>query len=207
MSAQGPRSGIVQPHWEFQNPGRTASVVVNEGFVAFQTTAYETFDKFFEETQAAVNVVAQAVEGLLVQRVGLRYVDLIRPRAGESWTDYLRDGLHGLSTPAFLPDTVEHIHQTVGKTEVGTMVVRVLQNRKGSALPPDLTIHNLVLPPHARDLGSALTTVVDMDHYRDDLTDDYSRDRLSELGWQLKNTLYETFVDRVATDHAMQVWE
>ena len=63
----------------------------------------------FEEAQTAVDVVAgdKPSRDLLVQRMGLRLRQISSsPRAGEDHrTDYLRDGLHGLSAPAFLPDT------------------------------------------------------------------------------------------------------
>jgi uncharacterized protein (TIGR04255 family) len=206
ISPQGPKSNI-RPHWEFQNPERTSSVVVNDGFVVFQTTAYDTFDDFFQHLQAAVDIVADVASGLLVQRVGLRYVDLIRPGPSESWKDYLREGLHGFDSPLFQPETIERIHQTVARTAAGTMVVRIVQNRQGVPLPADVTVHNLAVPPHAQNLGSALATIVDMDHYREDLLEDYKPERLSETAWQLKNRIYETFTDYVVTKHAMEVWE
>jgi len=206
FSPQGPKSTI-RPHWEFQNPQRTASVVVNDGFVVFQTTAYDTFDAFYEQLQAAVDVVSNAASGLLIQRVGLRYVDLIRPNEDESWTDYLRPGLHGFTSPILRPETVERVHQTVGRTEAGTMVVRILQNRQGAALPADLAVHNLAVPSHAQNMGSVLATIVDMDHYREELVEDYEPARLGEIAWQLKNGIYETFTDFVVTKHAMEVWE
>ena len=87
------------------------------------------------------------------------------------------------------------------------MVVRILQNRQGTPLPADLAVHNLAVPAHAQNIGSALATIVDMDHYREDLVEDYGPERLSEIAWQLKNGIYETFTDHVVTKHAMEVWE
>jgi hypothetical protein len=59
-----------------------------------------TFDRFSKSLRLALEVVGDAAKPALIERIGLRYIDLIRPRPNESWTAYLKQGLHGLSPQA-----------------------------------------------------------------------------------------------------------
>jgi len=206
VTNQGPKM-VVQPHWEFQEKDRTASVVVNPGFAVLQTTKYDTFDKFMPRLLEAINIIDSVVKGILVQRVGLRYINLIRPRTGESWQDYLRQELHGINNPPFKSDTVEQTHQTSGETENGKLVLRLWQNRSGVALPPDLAVHQLAVPPKAQNLGSNLATIVDIDHYQEGLSEDYSEELLTKICWSLQNEIKELFEDSIATPKALEAWE
>jgi len=61
-----------RPQWEFLTKDRTTSVIVNEGFVVLQTTAYDDFEAFLAAVADATEIVSSVVGGLLVQRVGLR---------------------------------------------------------------------------------------------------------------------------------------
>ena len=57
FTAQGSKA-TAHPHWEFQNQDRTESVVINPGFLVFQTTKYDVFEQFLpkitESTETAL---------------------------------------------------------------------------------------------------------------------------------------------------------
>jgi len=200
--AQGSR----QSNFEFQNALRTESVVINEGFVVYQTSAYDTFETFLPRLQQAADVVGEATGGLTVQRVGLRYIDLIRPTAGLKREDFLRSSLHGVVSPCF-EGPMEQLHQTAAKTRTGKMIIRLWQNSSGAALPPDLVVHNLALPGHAQDIGNADVAIIDMDHYCDDLVEDYDPHSMHAIAWDLKNDIAQAFQDSVVTERALEAWQ
>jgi uncharacterized protein (TIGR04255 family) len=192
-------------HWEFMAKDRRSSVVVTEGFVVLQTTAYDDFESFVEQLKTVVSTVDQTVGGLLVQRVGLRYVDAIVPQEGETWRAYVRPCLHGFESPLFEEDGVLRLHQTVAQTAVGTMLVRLHQNRDGAVLPPDLGTGALKAPVGKAKSGET-TTLVDIDHFH--LCDsEYDQSRFEDVAWKLKEASYEVFADHVVTEHALKVWE
>lgn len=197
----------IKEHWEFQNAERTASVVVNEGFVVFQTTAYDTFETFLPKIQEAASIVSKEVNGVFMERVGLRYINLIRPQVGKSWKSYIREGLRGIESPYLLANSTEDLHQTTGLTEVGNLILRIWQNRQGQALPPDLLFHQLLVPENARNIGQDESiALIDMDHIQERLVEDYSNERLSQIGWALKNGLYDIFTSHVVTPEALEAW-
>ncbi len=197
---------VVRPHWEFLSKDRTTSVVVNEGFVVVQTTMYDDFEAFLKAVADATEVVSSVVGALLIQRIGLRYVDLIRPREGESWEKYIQPGLCGFASNHFIADTALRLHQTVTGTPQGTMFVRLLQNRERAILPPDLASQSLLFPRVSPPAPDELLTVVDIDHFHESEPDDFERSRLERIAWELKNTSYEVFTDSIVTDHALEVW-
>lgn len=200
---QGPKSSI-NWRWEFLSKERTHSVVVNEGFAVVQTSAYTDFDEFQKRVLDAVQTISDVVGGLLVTRIGLRYVDLIRPLEGETWDVYVQPGMRGFSGKQYSTPPLQ-LHQVTGATPAGQMHVRLLQNRKGVFLPPDLVPEGLAfrIPEQA---PNELFTILDIDHFTE-LSTDFDRDLLQQKFWQLKNIAHKTFMHELVTDHALKVWE
>ena len=126
---------VEQQRWEYRNRDETWSVMVTQDNVIVQTTAYTRFEEFAERLRSAVDTVLAESEhdGLgVVHRVGLRYIDAVRPSVGNGFRFYLRPGLHGVPDEVFQPGRhLLHV-ESRGRTAVGgrpgTMVVRVVQN-------------------------------------------------------------------------------
>lgn len=201
---------IEQERWEYRTRDERWSITVLHDSVILQTTAYERFEGFAAPLEQAVRTVLEKTEQSqfgLVERIGLRYVDLIRPRAGEDYREYLRPGFHGVADEAFRARShrlhVESIgHTAVGDIE-GTMIIRVVQNDQGFDLPPDL----LGGAPQ-RELQTRpgdLITLLDMDHFVQGKFD-------ADPGWvitrayELHDHLVETFHTHVVTEKAIEVW-
>ena len=166
------RVQLVEQHrWEYRNREgeETWSILVTEDSVILQTTAYTRFERFAERLQSAVNTVLTESEhdGFgVVHRIGLRYIDVVRPGAGKDFRFYLRPGLHGVADEVFQPGRhllhVESRGQTVVGGHPGTMIVRIVQNDQGHSLPPDLMA---AAPKHSPRAGPGeLLTLIDMDH-------------------------------------------
>ena len=201
----GPAGASARAHayWEFMGKDRRSSVVVTEGFMVLQTTAYDDFETFVDQLKTAVSTLDEAVGGLLIQRVGLRYVDAIIPKEGETWREYVKPCLHGFESSLF-KDRVLRLHQTVANTAVGTMLVRLHQNLDGNVLPPDLGTRALLAPTTEAKKGET-TTLLDIDHFHR-CEDAYDPERFEQLAWKLKEAAYEIFADNVVTEHALKVW-
>jgi uncharacterized protein (TIGR04255 family) len=194
-----------QPRWILQDKPRVRSIILAQSFVAFETTAYGVFDDFIEDLALAVNTVAEAVQQLNVQRVGLRYVDLVRSPDGETWHEYIRSELHGVQSPVFRSSTQLQLHQSMAQTDHGTMVVRIFQNRDGQLLPPDLAetaSTPMVTPPLT---AGELLTLLDLDHYND-VGRDYESGAVEQQAWQLHDDLDRVFREAVVTPAALEAW-
>jgi len=194
-------------HWEFMSKDRRTSVVVTEGFVVVQTTAYEDFEHFIAQLKAVVATVNDTVGGLLVERIGLRYVDAIVPKSGETWRQYVQTTLHGFDSPLFNESKTLRLHQTIAETDVGHIIVRLHQNLDAAVLPPDLGTGVLKAQPTPAKPGEVVT-LVDVDHFtKFEESREYDANHFETVAWKLKEGAYAMFADHVVTPYALQVWK
>lgn len=199
---------IETQRWEVENKQKTRSIVLSGNFVVFQTTAYSRFDDFVREVDLAVSTVASQVKGLLIQRVGLRYVDLVRETTpGHTWKDYIQAGLHGIRSERFIEDSQNQLYQSVANTRGGTMIVRLFQNRKGQTLPPDLAgSHDLKPSLNPPLKPNELLTILDLDHFSTH-EEDYREGCVSDSAWKLHDDLDQVFRNSLVTSKALEVWK
>lgn len=205
IAVEGNQMGFRRtPHWEFRTKDERWSIIVREQAVVVQTSAYENFETFLERLHLATETVSEVVKSLVIERIGLRYVDMILPGDGESWRDYVREGLHGVQNSIVRDDSSEIFTQLTCRTgENSRLILRVAQNRQGMVLPPDLLAHAPALgetPPEG-----VLVTLLDLDHFLENRVD-YSGDGVDSMAWQLHDPLDILFRDTV-TPRALKAWQ
>ena len=190
-------------HWEFRTLEEDWSIIVSESAVVVQTTAYAGFEKFLEILSLAMTSVDAVVGDLIVERIGLRYVDVIQPQLDESWKDYVKSGYHGEENDLVRSDNSVFFMQTVADTRPGQrLIVRLTQNRDGLLLPPDLVPHHPALQSQAEQ--GELVTLLDLDHYRE-ARQPFEISGVVDVAWELHDGLDIMFRDLVTT-HALEVW-
>lgn len=201
ISPEGPAFGSMD-RFEFQNRQGNAGIVLAPDFIALHTSTYDTFEVFQAAMKTALDVVHEVVDYKLVERLGLRYVDLIRVAKNEHIRDYVQPGLLGLD-PADVGATdaiwkVEYL----GATDQGKLAVRFSRGKEPLA-PPDLfpiTLkHDLTL---AKDESAFF---LDLDHFSED-ADDFSTAALLEKFGSLHYNLDMAFKAAV-TNTALERWE
>lgn len=201
---------VEQERWEYRTKDERWSVTVLQDSVVLQTTAYERFEGFAEKLEAAVKTVFDETEQDklgLVQRVGLRYIDIIQPRDGESYRDYLRPGFHGAADAPFQKGSHRLYVESVGLTDVadtpGTLILRVAQNDQGFDLPPDLVGG---APKHQlRAKPGELVTLVDMDHSIEGNFEPVA-EWVTARAYTMHDHLIEAFHEHVVSEKAIEVW-
>jgi uncharacterized protein (TIGR04255 family) len=190
--------------WEFQNKDRSAGIVVLQNAIVLHTNSYDTFDHFAKSLRLALEVVGAVAKPALVDRLGLRYVDLVRTDPGEAWTDYIKMGLHGLNPDKIgMADGLQR-HETIGTTLAGKLVVRCVQSRDGAFLPADLATSTLdytklTIRP------DELVTLLDLDHFSE-ATRDYDVGQIMDGMSELHENLDTSFREAI-TAHALKRWE
>lgn len=200
-----------QPRWEYKSKNERWSILVAPDSVVLQTTDYDRFEGFAEKLRLAVDTVLKATEhdryGVL-QRIGLRYIDHIRPQAGEDFRAYVKPGLHGIQDEGvFLPNSGRLHCEMVGATKVGdesgTLIIRLTQNNEGLELPPDL-LGSAPLPADSPRQGGWLT-IIDTDHFLEGKFD-CDADWVVRHADLLHTQINDAFFDHVITPHAEKVW-
>lgn len=196
---------------EYRNKDESWSIIVTRDSVVLQATTYERFEDFAGVLNQALDIVLSRTENDklgVIHRVGLRYVNLVRQQGGEGFKPYLRPSFHGVSDAVFKPGAQRLHVECVGATQVGategTMVIRVVQNDQGAALPPDLLGG---APKHAATAKAGeVTTMIDMDHFLEG-TFEPSAAWVHARTYELHDQLIETFHEHVITPHAVEAWQ
>jgi uncharacterized protein (TIGR04255 family) len=201
---------IEQQRWEYRSMDGSWSILVMSDAVVLQATTYTSFETFAERLELALRTVLTKTEHDrfgAVQRLGLRYIDVVQPREGEDHRFYLRPGFHGASDSVFAPGTQRLFVESVGRTAVGdlpgTLIIRVVQNDQGFTVPPDLLAAAPELVSRAKP--GELLTLIDMDHYLEGTFE-------PDVAWvvarayELHDQLIEGFHEHVVTPEAIEAW-
>ena len=206
MTPIGPPQVTVNKKYEFQNGERTGGIIVSPDAVAYHVSRYRTFEDFCEMLSTALETVHGIVELGLVERVGLRYVDLVRPGPSESRSAYFSSGLLGLDESRLETKDSKFAAEQLGKTEAGVLAVRLYQRDDGGFLPPDLEPSPLEHQNPKLNHGEK-ATLLDIDHYAEfeKSAIEFSVAKIMDLFWRLHNNADLAFAAAV-TDHAREVW-
>jgi len=155
----------IQRQWEFINKESTASLVVDENGLTYQTSEYAVFETLVAELEAALGQFAEFVEPGLVQRVGLRYVDLVVPTGGKEISAYFSDGLRGFRI-AETDAREAFFFESVCRTGPDSKFIhRYVEALGGFGFPPDLLPVSLNL--RREPLMDSPFALLDLDHYRE----------------------------------------
>jgi uncharacterized protein (TIGR04255 family) len=186
--------------WVFGDRDLKTAVVVAREFVTLETTSYETFDLFVERMAEALRVVGEIAQVDLAERLGLRYLDYVKPLGTDSMADYLSAGLLGINGEGLRGVRSQYLAR--GQSDLGQMMVRVTHGGGAFRLPPDLQPLDLAQPTIADSGDWAL---LDFDHFSD-MPRPYNVDAIVDALWGLHDLVDATFRNS-ATEHAFAAWE
>jgi uncharacterized protein (TIGR04255 family) len=88
-----------QPYWQLLDSTQTRGVLISYRAVALHVTAYEDSGDFLRRWAEILDVVDKANAEPFVERVGLRYIDLIVPGGEVMPADYLVRSIQGVDPP------------------------------------------------------------------------------------------------------------
>ncbi len=187
--------------YEFQDKDARLGVVLQSNSLAVHTNNYSHYENFEEEIKTALMAVHRVVNINLTERIGLRYVNLIRLQDGEKWADYLHEGLLGLDPRSVGVDRWLSRSEAMGATQVGKLVIRCSQSEQ--PFPPDLLPTNTL--HYSLDLARGeVVTTLDFDHFVENVSDFSVASAVSTLE-QLHESLDVVFATSVTTN-ALSKW-
>jgi uncharacterized protein (TIGR04255 family) len=164
--------------FEFQDKDESVGIVLTPTSFAVQTNRYSRFEDFEEIVATALIVVNRVLNLTLVERVGLRYVDLVRLGGNETLADYLRSGLLGIDPESVGVKAWRSRYESLGLTELGKLVVRCSQSEQ--ILPPDLFPTTLKYSIALRP--GEVVTLLDFDHFVESSSDFDTRRVVALIG-------------------------
>ena len=189
--------------WEFLDKQNTGSVLLDQDSIVLQVTEYSVFEEFVKPLTIALEAVREIVEPSEVERIGLRYVDLVVPSGEKALDSYFSSSLRGPDLSgagrrqAFLSESV------VVTGPKSNLIFRYAEAEKGLAFPPDLLPLSLKL---RRDVKlNTRFGLLDLDHYSQQ-SNDFSVEGVIDKACELHMVLDESFRNSV-TDDAIQEWK
>ena len=188
--------------WEFVDKSGTTGFILDKSSFILHTTDYPTFEPFVEQLRFGVTVLAEVVGVSLVERLGLRYIDLIAPMDGDSIDQYVVSGLGGFSLSEFSGAHCISQTESKGQTNVGHLIARYAQYRDGTFLPTDLV--PISLPMRKLPHKGELTALLDLDHYQAETVDFSPKDIVKRM-WALHDGTSAVFKATV-TPFALDKW-
>lgn len=193
--------------WEFASADRGKLVIVNGETVTFMVAgqAYEGSEAFLEDFIELVDLVFATVEIAYVRRIGIRYLDHIKPLEvgtglfdyfSKSFAPYAKDGLR----------MRRHAFRTEYDLDKGRMAAVAFRIGKGEAvINPDLS--SALLAVNYNERLEDNEAVLDVDAWQAfSLPVEYDKMKLLDITDQLKKVTKDIFLD-VASPEAMQRWK
>ena len=187
--------------FEFQNKEADLGIVLTSNFFAVHTNNYKNYEEFEKNISSAIDAIDGSLNLSIVERMGLRYVDLVRPKQDEKWDTYLQPGLLGVDPEkiGIVRDWIRRL-EFQGDTELGKLVIRCAQTDQ--ALPPDLQPpslkYSLTLEP------GEIAACLDFDHFSERSADFDPQTVLTMIG-DLHDHLDRAFRNSVTTT-ALKNW-
>ncbi|RUR12523.1 TIGR04255 family protein [Legionella septentrionalis] len=192
--------------WSFVSSDKTKAIEIDQERIIFFTSYYDRFDGFVDNCELVLNVLTDVVEPSLIQRVGLRYCDLISLDTEEKMDKLVS---RNLTCPEELIELGTNRHQkneTLLKTEIGTLVIRSYYGAHNLTVPPDL-INRLPIEIQG-DKSKNEKMLIDFDHFWESRNDSISFDneQVIEKLKELHAVAREAFW-KLTTDYARrEIW-
>jgi uncharacterized protein (TIGR04255 family) len=111
---------------------------VQQNSITFITTRYATYDDFAQRHTVILNAFEQAVPDVFVERIGLRYLDVIVPREGEGPENYVVPGLKGCDIAALPGEAFRSQYVARWNIGEGLMAFKFTSGVPPPFLPQDL---------------------------------------------------------------------
>jgi uncharacterized protein (TIGR04255 family) len=191
-------------HWEFASKDDRTMAVLGTDSISLSTTEYRTFEAFTENLAKLLETVGRTANISLRQRIGLRYIDVIVPSAGKVLSDYIADGLLGISLEKLGLKAPSSVNAMIGNSSLGTFVLRSTRLPKGSVVPADLL-------PLKLETDKPLTLerefcVLDFDHFNEG-TKDFDVPQTMKEFEELHNLIDRTFREEAVKPSAIEEWK
>ena len=190
--------------WRFESSDKRSGYILQNGSLVYHTTAYRDFDQFVPEVLHGFDVVANIAKVQRVQRIGLRYVDLIQGDDTHGVEQFLHPQLRGFG--AELEGVSEQLSQYVfvGATSLGQLVIRVTRARHEFILPPDLL--PLALVAERKASVERPSVFLDTDHFVERAETPIDRSDVERVVRDLKMQISSAF-KKAITDEALRAWK
>lgn len=169
LTAQGSTPSVehrTAMYAQFVDKDERLAFQCSESSFVLHSTGYQTFQHFVGHMERGLVALQATMPVSVVDRLGLRYVDLVQIRAGENFGQYVHAGLLGFpfkEAPELGASKVGFTTQSIGMTPLGALAIRSAVMAPGQFSSPDVDVAGLRPPAHVDPKRPSL--LVDFDHF------------------------------------------
>lgn len=204
-------TGIAVEHikrYELSTKDRREGVILQQSSIILHATHYETSDEFLARLQAVLEAIKSIVPKLpLINRLGIRYVDVIVPQEGERPGDYVIPMVRGIVSQEGCDDPIYSRYQATFIRDSGILNFRYALHQPGMPeLSEDLMPISLAeseVMAHARNSSKAFG-ILDFDSFAE-LREDFEPSSIKKSFRTLQKNASDLF-RQIQTKRAKEVW-
>lgn len=156
------------PEWVFSDDDQLSGFILMKDSLTFHTTHYQSKEQLIHVLVTGIKIVDKSLQLGRIKRLGLRFLDAVVPRAGQTTSDYLVESVRGLDLGLRRIQSInESVFQTTpGPAGVSGVLLAKVYHRNGAiGYPPDVFVRNLVNHPNVTEQGEGAHAILDTDHY------------------------------------------
>ena len=149
--------------WVFNNIERNQGYILSNDNLVFHTTNYLDFETFSKDLLRGTKLLHEIVSLSFIDRIGLRYLDLIEP-TNNDLSYYIKKeflGLYNTINGDFKHNFSEALIELTG----GKLLVKSFITEDYAILPPDLNPLKLELNPRFKISSKKTRAILDFDFY------------------------------------------
>jgi uncharacterized protein (TIGR04255 family) len=196
-----------QPRYQFLSEDKTSGFLLDQSSISFQTTNYDVFAPFSASLLRGLEILHSSVGLSYSDRLGLRYLDAVCPKPGETVSQYLAPSMLGLYE--HIGDRILAHSATETKTQNGRIFLlgraTIFNQESGpAAFPAEMQPVPLELIEKFRTI-QGVYSVIDTDSWVEG-RDKFDLITLGKAFDSLQTEVRFSF-DRMVTPHAVKVWE
>ena len=197
--------------FQFASPDRNWALILGESLFGLHTSKYVDHDDFVKRFREGLQMFLGIPDLNLewTEAIGFRYVNLVKPLAGEPLSDYLRNWvLPPLPQVAEKLDLVQGMYSAQYKTPYGYLRFQSLRNpNPPMTLPPDLNTPLVQKNGWVPDIPDGDFALMDIDHGSHfSSLEKIDVDMVCKKLLELRSSSRELF-DQAGTEHAVSVWK
>jgi uncharacterized protein (TIGR04255 family) len=195
--------------FQFASPDRTWAFILSEDLFGLHTSKYVDHDDFVRRFREGLQILLDIQDLSIdwIEAIGFRYVDLVKPLAGEPLEEYLEKWV--------LPPTpkvegkmelAQGMYIAMYKTDYGDLRFQSLRTPP-MTLPPDLNTPLVQKNGWAADIPEGDFALMDIDHgCHFNPLERTNVDMICSKFLELRSASRKLF-DHAGTEHAMNVWK
>lgn len=194
-----------QSFWEFISTDNKWGVILTASSIAISTSQHRDFALLSEKLLNVLNIVNEEVRVSTSERLGLRYVDLIREKADCDLISFVAPGLHGVPDDEIGLSNARHGWHIIGSTTAGQLVVKATQFNDGTYFPPDMRPTSLKFEESIKPLTEEKILLLDFDHSCTE-SGVFDVDSIIRKMSALHDGIWKAFLATVS-EQAIKLWE